>query len=135
MKRCALKRRTPLRRTGRLQSRVGLARRTPIKKAGKKTKAWDGMRRKLKTAFARAGITVCEAQVNSECWGDNLLGFAHTLKRRNITTPQQLAEVILACNNCHDILEGLGESAMQDSIREIISQRKVPVVVDLSGIA
>lgn len=93
---------------------------------GKKTREWESVRAKLKVRFERAGITTCEVRAEG-CWRDDGLGFMHTLKRRNIVTPQQLEEVALGCNHCHDIFELMPEAIMGDRIRAIISNRLKPV--------
>lgn len=75
-------------------------------KAGKKTLEWEKVRRtELIPQFEEWGITTCEIKIEGVCWNNNALGFAHTLKRRDITTPEQLRRVVLACNPCHDIVE------------------------------
>lgn len=112
--------------------------RAPLRKLGKKGKAWNEARRKLKDAFLAAGITSCELRAairrtipaaRLDCWRDNGLGFAHTHKRRNITTPEGLLEVALSCNNCHDFVEGLKENEMAAIIRNAIARRQTPVVL------
>lgn len=108
-----------------------LTRKTPLKRSGKlgpgkKTKEWDRVRAGLKVKFQRAGITECEAKFPG-CWCDNALGFAHTLKRRNITTPSLLEEVAILCNACHDVCEKWPEIRMTEFIRGLISQRRIPV--------
>ncbi len=111
-----------------LTQKVNEKPRARLKQLGKKGTAWARERAKLKVAFERAGITTCEAQ-GLGCWRDNGLGFAHTLKRRNATTPEQLREVVLACNHCHDALELLPEHLMAVAIRGIIAARPRPVVL------
>jgi hypothetical protein len=96
-------------------------------KPGKKTRAWDAVRAKLKVAFADAGITSCELGL-AGCWRDNALGFAHSLKRRNIPRNSPLLEeCILACNTCHDKIELLQEVAMAEVVRGTIKARRVAV--------
>jgi hypothetical protein len=103
--------------------KAGMARNSTIKQVGKKGKEWQACRAKLKVAFQRAGITTCELLFPG-CWHDNGLGFAHTKKRRNITTEEGLREVALACNRCHDIVEAFSEDIMCYYIRNVIAARK-----------
>lgn len=103
-------------------------RRTAIRKAGKRTKIWDQTRAKLKVGFERAGITVCEL-AGLGCWRDNGLGFAHSLKRRNIKDAIDLCEVILACNVCHDAIERLPEEHMARVVRSTIEARPRQVIL------
>ncbi len=93
---------------------------------GKKTKAWDAVRRKLKVAFQRVGITICEAR-GPGCWVSNGLGFAHSLKRRFIVTSEQMEECALLCSVCHDAWETGPHDVMEAAIKRIISERAVPV--------
>lgn len=99
-----------------------------FKKKGKKTLAWEAARKRLKVAFKQAGITTCELNMAEKCWRDNGLGFAHTLKRRNITTEEGLLRVCLACNPCHDEIEALGQFKMAEIVGRVILTRPVPVV-------
>ena len=101
--------------------------RTPLKKRGKKVNEWEKVRRGLVKAFDRAGITRCELRY-AGCWFNNALGFAHSLKRRNITTPEQMTECCLCCNICHDQIELLPENEMTFVVQEIIRNRKSPVL-------
>ena len=50
------------------------------------------------------GIYVCEIQLDG-CRKFIYLGFAHTKKRRDINTPEDLRMVVLACDFCHHIVE------------------------------
>ena len=92
-----------------------------LPRRGKKTKAWDRARAKIKPVFEAMGITRCEVRFPG-CWGGEGLGFAHSLKRRNIHG-DEMAEVVLACNCCHDILESLSEGEMARIVRGIIQAR------------
>lgn len=117
MKRSALLRKTPLRRG------------KPLRKAGKRVNAWKAMVRKLKPAFFEALIVTCEIKLLG-CWGAHGLGFAHSLKRRNIPPGSPLlAEVVLGCNHCHGIIELLPENEMATVVRGIIATREVQIVL------
>jgi len=99
--------------------------RTPLRRVSKNN-WWQKLLPKLKLAFARVGITTCERR-GPKCFRDNYLGFAHTKKRRNITTEEDRSECALLCGPCHDEWELLPEEEMAKKIREIIAARPVPV--------
>lgn len=99
--------------------------RTPLKKMGKKGLEWVRVRNELKKRFVRAGITRCELKFMG-CWGDNALGFAHLKKRRNLIG-NEIYEVVLACNPCHDRVEVLPEEEMKKILSETIKNRKAIV--------
>lgn len=101
--------------------------RTPLRRVGKKN-WWIPLRAKAKVAFERAGVTTCEVQ-RPGCWRDNGLGWAHSLKRRHITTEEQRREVVLSCNACHDSIEILPEDVMYRIVREIILRRTVQIII------
>lgn len=100
--------------------------RNGLQKKGKKTREWDKVRAKLKVAFEKAGITSCEIKCEG-CWLDAGLGFAHSVKRRFITTPELMAEAALACINCHNLIEAMPHTRMADVVRTVIAHRPVPV--------
>lgn len=102
--------------------------RKPLPKKGKKMKKWEKTRDSLKDAFKRAGITTCELRFRY-CWVDNALGFAHSKKRRNITTNEELQEVILACNTCHNRIERKPEAEMGAIVRGVINARNIAVII------
>lgn len=95
-----------------------------MRKIGKKGLQWSRIRAGLVRQFEAMGITKCEARLTG-CWHDNALGFAHRLKRRHITTEEELSRVALVCNICHDKLERLSESQMSQEIDAIIARRRV----------
>jgi hypothetical protein len=122
-----LTRRTPMKRSAFKRKPGKPMKRTAIKRAGKKTNEWERVRGLMKAEFKRAGITVCEI-AGRGCWRDNGLGFAHSLKRRNIPNGSPLLEeAVLACNVCHDVIEGFKEGAMATLVRALIAQRPVEV--------
>ncbi len=112
LKRSRLSRRSAMGRTARLMRRKMMARQ------GKKVRQWARVRRQLKEQFAALGIVRCEV-----CGTDENLGFAHSRKRRNITTDEEMREVALLCNRDHDSLELLGEEKMRPAIEAIIAAR------------
>lgn len=87
-----------------------------------KTAVWTAHRRKLKPRFMAAGITRCELRYPG-CWHDNALGFAHAKKRRNLS-PAEETVVILACTNCHQLIEHKPEAVMQKIVMGTIRFRK-----------
>ncbi len=97
-------------------------RKAALPKLGRKGALWAATRNRLKVRFAAAGITRCE-----HCGTDNNLGFAHRLKRRNITTQAELETVALICNEFHDQIEALPEAAMGAMVNLIIDARETPV--------
>ena len=99
-----------------------LHRETPIRRAGRRTREWEKVRRQLKCKFVGMGVTTCELQLPG-CMFDNGLGFAHALKRRHITTDEDMRRVALLCNNCHNAIELQGEAKMSRVIDSIIAGR------------
>jgi hypothetical protein len=89
---------------------------------GKKTKAWDRLRAKIKPKFFAVGITTCEMRWPG-CKYDEDLGFAHAQKRNKV---EDLSEVILVCNHCHDYLDnqGMSHEAMEAIVRDVIERRE-----------
>lgn len=106
--------------------------RKALPKSGKRVLAWDEIRTKeLKPAFKRAGITRCELNY-SGCMVDNYLGFAHSRRRRNIETPEQMREVLICCQNCHSLLDERPHAETESIVKATIAARKVPVVLAVS---
>jgi hypothetical protein len=85
---------------------------------GKKTDKWNRVRAKLKKRFESAGITRCEV-----CFGSFGLAFAHSKKRRFIVNDEDLEEVALLCQPCHEKIEFSGHEQMYQAILNIINQR------------
>ena len=79
---------------------------------------WNRIRAKLKQTFERQGITRCEV-----CGSTFALSFAHRLKRRFITTEDELHTVALLCQKHHEELEHSGHERMYDAITAIIEAR------------
>ena len=89
-----------------------------------KGRVWDKVRRQVKVLFERAGIISCELKY-AGCWNANALSFCHRLKRRKITTEEELAFVILGCIPCHQILEAKPAEEMYQIVTEIREARPV----------
>lgn len=109
--------------------RTPLQRKVALRRVGKKAREWDQARAKLKVAFERAGVTRCELR-SAVCEGNYFLGFAHSLRRRFITTPEHLNEVILCCSPCHEVLDAHKADDVAKRVREIIAARETPVILD-----
>lgn len=77
--------------------------------------------------FDRWGIRSCEINLH-QCIGNRYLGFAHTKKRNNIHTPEELRRVVLACQPCHNIVEYMciqyTGKTMTNYLEEIIQKRE-----------
>ena len=74
------------------------------KKTSKQDEWYTVMHNEIIPQFEKWGITVCELNFDG-CVKNMYLGFAHTKKRRNITTPEDLRRVVLACQPCHHVVE------------------------------
>jgi hypothetical protein len=98
------------------------ARKRAMLRPGKKVKAWAEARKRLKAEFEAAGVVTCELQWPG-CWNDTALSFAHSLRRRYITSEEQLSEVLLACTHCHEKLDRLSHEETASIVREIIQRR------------
>ena len=86
-------------------------------------KGWEATRLLLKKKFSRMGIEHCELNYKG-CWRNNALSFAHSMKRRKITSQSDLEEVILACVPCHERLEHKSAEEMMDIVKETIRKRE-----------
>lgn len=111
--------------------RTPLLRTTRLKKAGKKVKRWAKVRRSLKAEFLRAGITRCEGGWEG-CMRDDGLTFAHSLKRRHITSDALMREVACLCLICHNRIEVMGEEKMSRIVRGIIEGRAVRLAGEIT---
>ena len=89
-----------------------------IKRVGKKTALWEKTRRELKREFEAQGIVRCEV-----CGIDSGLSFAHSRKRRFISTTAELKEVALLCLVHHAQIERLSHEEMFEKVNEIIANR------------
>lgn len=75
-----------------------------VKKVSKQEHWYNVMHNEILPQFEKWGITTCEIK-SEKCTNTTYLGFAHTKKRRDITTPEQLRRVVLACQPCHEVVE------------------------------
>lgn len=90
---------------------------------------WPRLRAKLKKRFEAANVVTCELRLTG-CWFNNALSFAHSRKRRHISTTQLLEEVILACTPCHQRIEILGEERMHEIVIEVIEKRNEQIGIN-----
>jgi hypothetical protein len=96
--------------------------RKPLRQIGKKGRVWVNTRAELKKIFAGWGITTCEIRIPHQCTRDNFLGFAHAKKRKKLG-PGEIWDVILACNNGHDIIEKWPAIQMETYVYSVIIAR------------
>ncbi len=68
------------------------------------------------------GIMSCEIRM-AGCWYNNALSFCHRMKRRRITTQEELEFCILACTPCHDGVEKLPADEMYRVVTELVEKR------------
>ncbi len=83
---------------------------------------WDKIRANLKPKFADAGITSCELSLPG-CKQGLFLSFAHSKKRRDIYTQEDMEKVILTCQSCHHFIEVLGNRkifTMEEIVERVI---------------
>lgn len=97
--------------------------RKPIKKAGKKTKEWAEARKEVIEYLADQSVTSCELAYEG-CLGSSFLTLAHSLRRRKISSKEELKTVILACTHCHYILDGKPQKETEAIVIETIKNRK-----------
>lgn len=109
--------------------RTPLQRKAALRRVGKRGREWEQARAKLKVTFERAGITTCELQ-SAVCERNYFLGFAHSLRRRFIATPEQLNEVLLCCQPCHQLLDLCSAEDTASLVRKTIAARQTPVILD-----
>ena len=77
----------------------------PKHKKQNKREEWITVRdTEIVPQFVAWGITMCELGLNG-CRKYIYLGFAHTKKRRHISSPDDLRRVVLACDVCHNLAE------------------------------
>jgi hypothetical protein len=98
-----------------------------VKSQGKYGLEWAKVSKELKAEFDQLGIRYCEAKFRN-CTS-HPQGFAHTLKRRHLgqwgseERANNIREVVLLCNNCHDVLELMGEAVMYAELTRLIQIR------------
>jgi hypothetical protein len=85
-----------------------------------RNKLWSLIQPKLKDAFRAANLVTCEI-----CHGSAFLGLAHRLKRRYITTCDELSTVGNLCVLCHEKLEYGQKERMFRVITELREKNEV----------
>jgi hypothetical protein len=90
--------------------------------AGKKTRANMKANAKLKREFEAKGITRCELGYPG-CTKDDFLSWAHGKKRRKLQGDELTSCVILACINCHDVIERMSPEGMLVIVESVIAER------------
>jgi hypothetical protein len=93
-----------------------------VNKRGPKTRAWERVRRALKVEFTAMGIQTCELRFPG-CLFDDNLSFAHRMKRRFITTDEEMRVVILCCVPCHTTIELQSHATMRNVVDKTIAGR------------
>ena len=119
-----------LKRTGKLTSKAPLKRgnstlkkTTHIRKVGKKSQQWLEARQEVIEYFQKIGLPqMCEARLEN-CTNNFYLTLAHSKKRRNIQTEEDLKQVCIMCSTCHSIVESWKEAHMEHYIKQIIEKR------------
>lgn len=81
---------------------------------GKRGREWLKARAWLKRQFRYRGITTCMFQFPG-CWFDEVGGFAHPAKRRNLKEGE-LWIAVPSCNVCHDKLELMPPPEMRSRV-------------------
>lgn len=113
------------------RERHGFTAKERPKKEMSKTDRYDRIRAILKTIFASYDVTRCEARIQaSERWPKHLcrpwfgLGFAHSKKRRELTDEELCTDVILACADCHDLLDlHMTHDEMYGYVQQVVNRR------------
>lgn len=87
---------------------------------------WGYFRPLLKILFRGVGIESCELRWDN-CTGWMYPTFAHSLRRRFISTTDEMQAVILACINCHTELDRLELDETEFIVNEIIKRRPIKI--------
>lgn len=68
-------------------------------------------------------ITYCEVRFEG-CFGTYGLSPAHSRDRRDIETPEQMAEVVAACGKCHTQLDHkMAKDEREQKVKQVIADR------------
>lgn len=111
-----------MKRTG-FKSKNNKLARKPINRVGKKTTEWSSARQDVIDFFRDINIPwTCEAKLEG-CTGELYLTLAHSKKRRDIKTPEELREVALLCSTCHGIVDAWKKENTEFFIKRIIQNR------------
>lgn len=110
-----------------LQSKSRLKSNTKLKSNGKKIKskavdAWAKLRTQIFIELAEQNINSCELRYEN-CAGSMFGSLAHSKKRRDIKTDDEMREVIWCCCPCHMQIEALPKEQMFVIVTETIKNR------------
>ena len=90
--------------------------------AGKKTRANKKTNAARKRKFEAKDLTTCELGYPG-CTKDNFLSWAHGKKRRKLQGDELATCAILACINCHDVIERMSPEGMLAIVQSVIAER------------
>jgi hypothetical protein len=114
--------------TIRIKPGAARMRRTEMKRgsvrlgAGKKTRANKKSNAARKRRFEANDLTTCELGYPG-CTRDNFLSWAHGKKRRKLQGDELDKCAILACINCHDVIERMSPEGMLAIVQSVIAER------------
>lgn len=107
-----------------LEKGSGIKSTKSVNKIGKKSKQWIEARKEVVEHFEQIGLPiVCEAQLEG-CTRTMFLTFAHSRKRRNIESAEQLKEIALLCSTCHSIVDRWKPENTEYYIKQLIEKRE-----------
>lgn len=89
---------------------------------GKKTLANMKANARLKREFEAKGMTTCELGYPNRT-RDDFLSWAHGKKRRKLQGDELTTCVILACINCHEVIERMSPEGMLAIVQSVITER------------
>jgi len=99
--------------------------------ANKELPDWDRIvRPKVTVEFEAVGIVSCELRFPTICRFAFTAAFAHSKKRVDWYTLEDLEAVIVACSNCHGLIEHLGKRkvfTMEEIVERVRALRPRPV--------
>lgn len=110
--------RTPFKRnSGQIKRTSG------VKKVGRKTTEWKKVREEVVEFLKDINLPwTCEARLEG-CTGELFLTLAHSKKRRNIESTEELKEVALLCQGCHSIVDAWKPEHTEKYIKMLIERR------------
>jgi len=113
----------PLQRSTKPMKRTQMKRGNAIRLgAGKKTRANKKTNAARKRKFEAQDLKTCELGYPG-CTKDNFLSWAHGKKRRKLQGDELATCAILACINCHDVIERMSPEGMLAIVRSVIAER------------
>ena len=88
---------------------------------GVKLNRWLTIKKQVLAELRHRGIISCEVMLEG-CLGNRYLTPAHKDKRKNLSY-EEMGDIVLACQNCHDKLEAMGARAMRLYIQNLLDKR------------